>query len=111
MHKYYLFPKVFHVLDESQLNMLSKNITLISINEFVQNKKIFNLHSKLDPICNEYYITKTTYTLERELFAKLNIEIIDERKNDRFPYEPIYVKFPKKVFVLNENDLADNKER
>lgn len=111
LHKYYLFPKVFHVLDESQLNMLSKNITLISINEFIQNKKIFNLHSKLDPICNEYYITKTTYTLERELFTKLNIGIIDERKNDRFPYEPIYVKFPKKIFVLNENDLVNLSDR
>ena len=111
LHKYYLFPKVFHVLDESQLNMLSKNKTLISINEFIYNKKIFNLRSKLDPTCNEYYITKTTYNLERRLFSKFNIEIIDERKNDRFPYEPIYVKFPKKVFVLNENDLADNKER
>lgn len=111
LHKYYLFPKVFHVLDESQLNMLSKNKTLISINEFIHNKRIFNLRSKLDPTCNEYYITKTTYNLERRLFSKFNIEIIDERKNEGFPYEPIYVKFPKKVFVLNENDLADLSNR
>lgn len=111
LHKYYLFPKVFHVLDESQLNMLYKNKALISINEFIYNKKIFNLRSKFDSTCNEYYITKTTYNLERRLFSKLNIEIIDERKNDRFPYEPIYVKFPKKVFVLNENDLADLSNR
>lgn len=111
LHKYYLFPKVFHVLDESQLNMLSKNKTLININEFIHNKKIFNLRSNLDPTCKEYYITKTTYNLERRLFSKFNIDIIDERKNDRFPYEPIYVKFPKKVFVLNENDLADLSNR
>ena len=84
---------------------------MISINEFIHNKRIFNLRSKLDPTCNEYYITKTTYNLERRLFSKFNIEIIDERKNEGFPYEPIYVKFPKKVFVLNENDLADLSNR
>ena len=111
LHKYYLFPKKFHVLDESQLNMLCKNKTLVSINEFIHDNKIFYLHSKLDSTCNEYYIKYTTYTFERRLFSKLNIEIIDERMNVRFPYEPIYVKFPKKIFVLNENDLVNLSNR
>lgn len=71
LHKYYAFPKVFHVLDESQLNMLFKNKTLISINEFIHNKKIFNLRSKLDPSCNEFYITKKYIILKEDYFLNL----------------------------------------
>ena len=105
LYKYYPFPREFYLVTNSQLKKLSQNCSLVEIQEFVNNNKLYRVKSFCDDTMQRYYINQETYENFVNTLNKLQIKVCDKRNIDGFPYVNKYELLPNELYVLNNNEF------
>lgn len=105
LYKYYPFPREFYLVTNSQLKKLSQNCSLVEIQEFVNNNKLYRVKSFCDEKMQRYYINQETHENFVNTLNKLQIKVCAERNIDGFPYVNKYELLPNELYVLNNTEF------
>lgn len=111
-------PNKLYILEKENIKELSKEVNLITVTEFINNKSLYHIPTRYDKSNDKYYISQSGYQNYMDLIKSLHINAIDYdsqmlKNMDEYnnTIDEIYVADKDKYEIITKNKYLSKVKR